>query len=464
MEIAHKSFLKYCRTLMFFGTRLRGLTDLSVHIPSVEIEERFFPFPRYNKKEELQKLRDIGQIRMTRKGRAYFYEVLTPGGIDISMMNIKSVQYDPTTVAMKEHLKSVSLQDVTKSTDYFTLFLKHKENYLDYFFTVDDFSGRIHTPVTSFSGEYRPYILLDGEETKSIDVVTMQPLLLGKVLSAEIGDNEYSSWINNGEDVYVKLQDKAGLETRDAGKKKFFEILFGKADSALAETFGNSNWIDWINAYKQAHEPRNPHGLEKRHSNLAWKLQTFEVKIMRKIWEQVVKRDICFLSVHDEIIVQKSKINATEEIMCSVLGNHFDFYKLKTKLSNEDQVTEPILPLPEPETAIPTGPFNAQTDSGAVPTDKARPHLAIALKKATNYGEDWTRHIKELETFFNSVELPTGPVKLDTATTITNVPGFIDSNLQAVKHNNGNIIFYPYLERLCLIKAWIESQPANCEV
>ncbi len=43
----------------------------------------------------------------------------------------------------------VNLQPNSPITEYFDVFLKYKHDYMDLFFTVDDFSGRIHTAVSS---------------------------------------------------------------------------------------------------------------------------------------------------------------------------------------------------------------------------------------------------------------------------------------------------------------------------
>jgi hypothetical protein len=115
----------------------------------------------------------------------------------------------------------------------------------------------------------------------------MQPLLLGKILMDRIGVNEYTNWIESGEDIYIKLQQCAGLETRDQGKKRFFEILFAPPSNSLADMFGAADWITWINEYKRTQEPGNPHSKAKPYSNLAWLLQSTEVKTMRKVWQSL---------------------------------------------------------------------------------------------------------------------------------------------------------------------------------
>jgi len=140
----------------------------------------------------------------------------------------------------------------------------------------------------------------------------MQPVLLGKILRSKIGDNEFSQWIEQGQDVYVMLQQAAKLETRDKGKKRFFEILFSPANSELVQLFGSANWIDWINEYKRKGDADNPHDKEKRHSSMARLLQTTEVRIMREIWQALNTAGLPFLSVHDEIICREQDRHQAE--------------------------------------------------------------------------------------------------------------------------------------------------------
>jgi hypothetical protein len=232
---------------------------------------------------------------------------------------------------MLAHLQAVSLPPGAPSTVYFDIFLKMKRTHARLFITVDEFAGRVHTPITNFHKTHRPNILLHDEVTTSLDVTTMQPLLLGKILKAHIGANEFSGWIDSGLDVYTMLQKAANLNTRDEGKKRFFEVLFAPANDSLAAAFGAANWIEWVNAFKRKPLPANPHTLEKNYSNMAWLLQTTEVAAMRKVWAQLIAAKVPFLSVHDEIITQAQHAATAEGIFRGVLDAEFDFYSLNTK-------------------------------------------------------------------------------------------------------------------------------------
>jgi len=77
--------------------------------------------------------------------------------------------------------------------------------------------------------------------------------------------------------------------------------------------------------------------------------------------------------------------------------------------------------------------------------------------------ENWEQDINELEKYFNGIALPTHPVKLNTWTTITNIPLFIQSNLDIIKANNGKETFLPYLNSLNELKDYWINQ-SNCPV
>jgi hypothetical protein len=321
---------------MFLQTRFRNTPAIQpVYISLSEIERQFYPLKGIQIDKELKTLADLGELNITKQqqGKKEFVicTALKPGPINLSILSPKPLLIDALMHTMKQHLALISLPTSALSTEYFNMFLKHKEEYLDLFFRVDDFSGRVHTPVTSFKSDYRKNILIEGTPTCSFDVCTMQPLLLSKILTAHIGQNEFSEWINAGKDIYEIFRNTLGFDTRDKGKKGFFEVLFAPANDNLANIFGKTEWITWINQYKSTYEPRNPHSKQKPHSNLAWLLQTTEVKLMRNIWQKISDAGYPFLSVHDEIIVKKSDLQATEDIFKKVLCQEFQYFKITAK-------------------------------------------------------------------------------------------------------------------------------------
>lgn len=334
-------FTTYVSSMMLYMWNRQRLKDTDcmepVHISMKEIQKDYFPFPFFNANHELQKLVDAGEIEITEKATAkghkiYFYKALRPDKANLALIKPKQGRpLDATTSAMKRMLVYAGLPAEAPRTSYFDIFLKFRQKHLDHFFFVDVFSGRVHTPVSNFKKEFRPNLLLAGEETTSLDVATMQPLLLGKILRAEIGDNEFSRWMDEGHDIYLMLQAKAKLPDRDAAKKRFFEITFGKPSRRLADMFGASNWIEWINDLKSKPFQPNPRTLEKQHNNLSFLLQTTEVEVMRKVWKSLIDAGILFLSVHDEVIVRKTDFQDAHRIFSSILQDEFAYFKLNGK-------------------------------------------------------------------------------------------------------------------------------------
>ena len=358
LSLNHEAFIIYVRSKQFMKTRLKGIDqEAAAYIPLTEIESRFFPFPKFSSKQELQNLVDLGLLRINENispktgNKMFTYEAAQSGKVDLYLINSKVGKYDPIVHQMIVYLKLVSID--TNEWDlppYFESFLNFRDDCINLFVTVDDFAGRVYTPVTNLHRSIRPHLLIDGSPTIGIDVVTMQPLLLGKILKQEIGDNEFSNWLDSGLDVYIKLQEKAGLETRDQGKKRFFEVLFSPPNNELTEMFGNATWIDWINQYKRQKEPRNPHTIVKPHSNLAWLLQSTEVSLMREVWQRLILADIPFLSIHDEVIVKQSDYQKAEAIFRVVLDKEFSAYKLNGKeaITGTQTKAQPEM-LPQPE-------------------------------------------------------------------------------------------------------------------
>lgn len=339
-----KTFLEYIRTKQFCLNALKDVNpDSYVHVNMNDIKNRFL----VNPKVDIKKLVDDGELAIkhlkNNKGYEYYlYKVLKAGYYDLELLKPKGIDLTTTTTKMMEFLKDVSLKEGTPSTDYFNVYLNRKRDLTRLFFVVDKFSGRVHTPITSLKSEYRKNLLIDNEETISLDVVTMQPVLLGAILKKEIGDNEYSKWIDDGTDIYIMLQKKANLKTRVEAKKRFFEIVFSRSNNNLNELFGDSEWIKWINDFKSKPYTENPHTLEKNHSNLAYLLQSKEVQIMNEVWMMLIQKRIKFLSVHDEIIIKVSDYKNAKDIFSSTLSKHLKYFELSDNLKikeNEDNIT-----------------------------------------------------------------------------------------------------------------------------
>jgi len=335
LEKTLNNFMTYVRTRQLLAMSYRDSTEnQAVHIPIKEIEGFFNDYKRLDHKTAFTILTEKKRLRIikqtSKNGRTLFkYQSLEEGSIDMNMIPFRKDNFDNIVIKrIKDYLLDVSIIKNSPSTDYFNFFLKYKYMRPDLFFSVDNFSRRIHTPITNFHKEYRRNILLYGRETSSIDVVTMQPLLLGKILKEEIGKNEFSDWINSGIDIYNMLQQKAKLKNRNEAKKRFFEILFSPPSDKLVSVFGKSNWINWVNKYKKQIITQNPNNKKKPHSNLAWLLQKNEVKIMYSVWQALYRNSIPFLTVHDEIITEKRYYSEAKSLFEEVLSNNFEYFKL----------------------------------------------------------------------------------------------------------------------------------------
>ena len=420
--ITTENFPTLVRTMQFQNSRRRDKEWEPVHIPKSEL-----------KAVNLDALVRMGEIAIIKKEtkNGYLsnnYDALKSGKVNISLLEpLLSKPLDKLTTSMREHLKKVTLKQGTGSTEYFDWFLNYNKQskYLNRFFQVDSFSGRVHTPVSNFHRIYRPNILLDEETTGSLDVATMQPVLLGAILRREIGSNEYSQWIDAGQDIYECIREKAKLRTRDEGKKRFFEIIFSPADKRLAAMFGNAEWITWVNDLKSKEMEANPHTMEKQHSNLAWLLQTTEVKIMREVWQGLHDAGIVFLSVHDEVIVKAKDIADAELIFSNVLSKYFRYYKLCPKY-----------PTTEPQ-AISS---SLIADGAILPSigETADNSLKIGNNASFPPLTDNRVNLDEIMRYMETIPEPSGPVRFAGGITITEPMQYINYQYQALKSTNGN--------------------------
>jgi hypothetical protein len=410
-------FLKYVRTKMVFSLRLRSETEgmKAVYISTEEIEKRFF---KYKRKDQIRDLVDTGELEVTQRGKAFNYKALKPGGFDLSLIETKSLPDDRIYKIMVNHLKNVNMPLDAERTEYFDLFLKYKLKAINLFFKLDNFSGRVYTPVSNQHRIHRPYLLLYGKETTGLDVQTMQPLLLGKILNNEIGDNDFSQWINEGKDIYIMLKERSRLNTRDEAKKRFFEILFSFPNKDLARMFGDANWINWINDYKSKPEPRNEkikhleNGSISYHNNLAWLLQNTEVQVMRKVWDALANAGMPFLTVHDELIVQKERANEAYNLFAEVMEKEFTYFKINNKAPKEVRHDKPA--------------------NEILSTIIKDPGEAIPMIPAL----EWDLN-------FNFKNIPNKPIRISQAEIINNPAEFIYSHLQTCQNNKGNRMRIP---------------------
>ncbi len=333
-EAAQSKFITAVRTLQYLRQeRLRRDGLKGIHISQKDIEKYFFPWPDYERKREISALVATGELKLTpvyKDGRRiWLYTALKPGRVDLTVLPPKGPVQGPLMAYMSKQLMKVQAPEGL--TPYFDFFLAHRVTGLNWFFTVDAFAGRVHTPVTSLTSQQRAGLILAGEPVACLDVAQMQPQLLGRILKKNIGANLFSDTLDSGQDIYEMLQEKMKLATRKEAKEKFYAITFAPPTDELSQLFGFADWVEWVNWIKTIQLDENPHSKEKPHSNLAWILQGAEVELMRNIWRRLMTKNIPFLTVHDEIITICSEVDNTAAIMNDELKRAFTTYKLNVK-------------------------------------------------------------------------------------------------------------------------------------
>lgn len=319
-------FTTYIRTKMVFQSRLNDLKDYS----SVKIYLYELKKLGVDSGPLLFSLKQDGQISFDSDGR---FKVLRDGPINPKLLE-RTKRRDrvvaPLTdlhIYMREQLMHVTI-DSSHLPVYFKAFLQYRHRQLASFFTVDSFSGRVHTPVVNLKGDLRRSLKLKGRTIVSLDVKQMQPTILAKILLDTVGVNSFSASIFQGHDVYILLQQKAGLPSRADAKKLLFQLIFGKPMKDIGNIFkGDCHWVDWINSYKSTDEPRNPHR-QDRHTNLAWLLQYSEVQVMTDIWRVLMDRSVSFLTIHDDVLCRDLDKDIVYGVMDAQLKKHFPKYSI----------------------------------------------------------------------------------------------------------------------------------------
>ena len=316
-------FTTYVRTKTVFNHRFKHLKDYgTVKIYVYELKKL-----GVNNGPLLYQLRANGEIWYDKDGN---FKALRKGPIDPVLLERTKkrpkIKAPLTTLHkwMRDQLMQVELDgDCEDVSVYFKAFLDLRHEQLDAFFTVDAFSGRVHSPVVNLKHELRKSLRFYGKPLVSLDVKQMQPTILAKVLLDSVGENSFSTAIFNGEDVYEILQRNAGLSTRPEAKKFLFQLIFGKPMDDIGKMFiGETKWVDWINGYKSKTEEKNPHKGDK-HTNLAWLMQFSEVRVMTGIWQRLMDEGIPFLSIHDELLCRKFDKDVAYSIMHEELSKHF---------------------------------------------------------------------------------------------------------------------------------------------
>lgn len=196
----------------------------------------------------------------------------------------------------------------------------------------DNFSGRIHTPLTSLPTELRNYIKMrDGRSVSSIDLVSSQPNILAHILHEQDSNNEFSQAFFASDDIYIDLKSKLRLNTRKDAKKVFFKSVFGDGTSDECVLFGNMypRSAEMLWQMRHMEIPKNPS--KKKHSNIAWLLQNKETEIFSEIWRQLQKRGITFFTIHDQLLSSADDIFSVKLIAEQVTAKYLKKFCFELK-------------------------------------------------------------------------------------------------------------------------------------
>lgn len=199
------------------------------------------------------------------------------------------------------------------------------------FISEDNFGHRIHSLISLVPSILRKFIEIDGEETTEVDLKASQPTILAKVLKNSIGENDFTTAVTEKEDIYIDIQEKLHLPNRSSAKTAMFEMMFGSTignGQRIFDTFfpQAGRVVRQIKSKKNIYNPS-----DKIYSYLAFLMQLTERKIFGEIWNELVKQNIVYLTVHDSIICKKSELSKVITIMEQVLSKHIDNFKIVSK-------------------------------------------------------------------------------------------------------------------------------------
>lgn len=131
----------------------------------------------------------------------------------------------------------------------------------------------------------------------------------------------------------------------------------------------------------------------------------------------------------------------TEKSISDILIN--SLVKVKTEKPIEVKAPDPIV---VSEIVQPPSPPIRENEPKML-TDTSTTSNRISGRDKRAQG-NWDGRIMKLKAFFNSIDLPSGEIRLSQCEVITDVQKFVNSHLEYVKRHNGKMTFEPYLLRL----------------
>lgn len=175
--------------------------------------------------------------------------------------------------------------------------------------TISAFGQRLYHPILSVIKELRGHILIDGEETVSIDIKNSQPVFLALALKEKMGSEQLMDIFKGKGDIYSMLA-KEMNKTRSEAKITFFINIFGPYTTNNKHFKKVLGWktLDAISVLKFTKVDST---IKKWYANLVFILQTIESKYtIRGMSLLASKKKIKFIPIHDEFIVKKSDLKA----------------------------------------------------------------------------------------------------------------------------------------------------------
>lgn len=96
----------------------------------------------------------------------------------------------------------------------------------------------------------------------------------------------------------------------------------------------------------------------------------------------------------------------------------------------------------------------------STPVSEAKTFFRPAIQEKITT-PDWQTEITEIEKYFSGITMPNEPYRLNSWTTINNIPLFIESNIAAVKAHPGNSCYSPYFDQLKELKDRLIQNKTN---
>jgi hypothetical protein len=191
------------------------------------------------------------------------------------------------------------------------------------FVSIDDFGYRFHTIFSRLPKELRSAIRLNNQKLVELDLAQSQPTILATILQERIPNNSFSNLIFSGEYIYDVLG-----KTKESGRKAFNYSVFGKdIDKRFSKLFPDV--VNEIDKMKYQRIPNNPSN--KHYSNLACLLQRKESEMFSNLWNNLLKRRIPFIPIHDSILVTEKDFNNALTCFTKSMNKYVPLFNINFK-------------------------------------------------------------------------------------------------------------------------------------